>query len=393
MKKYSRFCFILASLGVLVTVFSGCEKDDDILPARTVLVYIIAENSLSGYDEENITDMMEGMGKGDGEELNLLVYQDNKGQSPVLWKIEKNNRNKVSKVAVKRYDEQNSVDPEVMRNVIREAFSTYPASEKGLILWSHGSGWLPSPNYTENQGVGVIPRKRAFGQDGDHWLELWSLRSILEQTGVHFNFLLFDACHMANVEVAYELRNVTDCLIASSAEIMGNGFPYATVIPLMNKRQLDLPSIGQAYMDLYDGRNNYYGGTISVINTRRLTELAALYRQILANTRALDNEIAAAEIQEFGRMVTSRTSYRNFFYDLQDYVSLISPAMAEESDALLKQIVLYEGHTDRFGFTNSGGEIIDIRKSCGLTVFIPQKNNNQYYQLAYRRLQWYEDVY
>lgn len=393
MKKYIRFYFTLISLGVVLTVFSGCEKEEEDRPDRTVLAYIIAENSLSGYDEDNISAMMEGMSKGDDKALNLLVYQDNQGHAPVLWKIEKNNRNKVSKVAVKEYDEQNSVDPEVMKNVIREAFSAYPASEKGLVLWSHGSGWLPSPNYTENLAMEEIPRKRAFGQDGDDWLELWTLRTILEQAGIHFNFLIFDACHMANVEVAYELRNVTDCLIASSAEIMGDGFPYATVIPLMNKPQLDLSSVGQAYMDLYDGRNNYYGGTISVINTQHLTTLALLCRQALANNELTDNEIAAADIQEFGRKVTSRTSYRNFFYDLQDYVSFISPAMAEESDALLKQIVMYEGHTNRFGFTNYGGEIIDIRKSCGLTVFIPQKNSSQHYHLAYRHLQWYKDVY
>ena len=39
-------------------------------------------------------------------------------------------------------------------------------------------------------------------------------------------YILFDDCYMSTVEVAYDLKNVTSHLIASTSEIMAYGMPY-----------------------------------------------------------------------------------------------------------------------------------------------------------------------
>ena len=388
-----KYALHLSKLVLLLTLtligFAACHKDPEIpdpepeveTPARTVLAYIIGDNSLSSYAAVNVDSMLVGLAKGDTANINLLVYQDSYSGSPTLYKLGFDAEGNGVRQTVRTFIEQNSVDKSIMSGIIRDAFDRYPADEKGLILWSHGTGWVPSVNYAPS-------KSRAFGQDYTEWLELWDVRDVLERSGVHFDYLIFDACYMANVEVAYELRNVTDYLIASVTEIMGIGFPYREIIALMAQPELDLIDVARAYSNYYDGRNDYYGGTISVIKTERLDDLAAHYRTIVAADTLTAEQVKAAKIQEFGRYVTSVTSYHTYFYDFAQTAATLGPWAEAQTQALLDDIVLYEAHTPTFGFTSGGGEKFSIRSCSGLSVFIPKVNHDATLISAYNRLAW-----
>jgi hypothetical protein len=43
-----------------------------------------------------------------------------------------------------------------------------------------------------------------------------------------FNFILFDACLMGGVEIVSELKEVSEYIVASPAEVPEKGFPYTT---------------------------------------------------------------------------------------------------------------------------------------------------------------------
>lgn len=86
------------------------------------------------------------------------------------------------------YESRNSVDVSNMKEVVNTAFSEYPAQSYGLVLWSHGEGWLEYQN----------PKTRWWGQDTggkDYRMNLSDLNDVLRNTP-HLNFLLFDACFM-----------------------------------------------------------------------------------------------------------------------------------------------------------------------------------------------------
>ena len=74
---------------------------------------------------------------------NLIVYYAPAGSPPELLRIKEEN-GVVKKIHLKDYEKQNSADPDVMRSVIGEVVSQYPADSYGLVLWSHGTAWLPS---------------------------------------------------------------------------------------------------------------------------------------------------------------------------------------------------------------------------------------------------------
>lgn len=74
MKLYTLLCISFFLL------FTACNQDDDPVPpekvSRTVLAYIMADNSLSNYASLDIDEMMVGMAAVDASDNNLLVYVD-----------------------------------------------------------------------------------------------------------------------------------------------------------------------------------------------------------------------------------------------------------------------------------------------------------------------------
>ena len=72
MKLYTLLCISFFLL------FTACNQDDDPVPpekvSRTVLAYIMADNSLSNYASLDIDEMMVGMAAVDASDNNLLVY-------------------------------------------------------------------------------------------------------------------------------------------------------------------------------------------------------------------------------------------------------------------------------------------------------------------------------
>ena len=97
------------------------------------------------------------------------------------------------------------------------ARENYPAESYGLILWDHGGGPMV--------GFGM---DTAYKGDG---LTLPELREALEQSAFKddskLEWLAFDACLMASLEVAALLSPYARYMIASQEALPGYGFDYA----------------------------------------------------------------------------------------------------------------------------------------------------------------------
>jgi hypothetical protein len=189
------------------------EKEEDTATAfRTVIVYIAGDNDLSNDALNDIEEMKRGYSEAG---VNLIVFADLQGKAPEIMKIGKN-----SAETVLRYSEFNSAEAAQVQRTLNDIVTMYPAASYGLVLWSHATSWLPA-------GV----RLRSFGQDSDKQMNIAELAAALP---VHFDFILFDACLMGAVEVACELKNKANWLIASSTETIYEGFPYDEIAVATN---------------------------------------------------------------------------------------------------------------------------------------------------------------
>ena len=144
-------------------------------------------------------------------------------------------------------------------------------------------------------------------------------------------FVMGDCCNFACIEIAYELRNMTDYVIGSPAEIPDEGAPYNIIIPdMFDESDLFYKQIIDHYYNyyLYELENNsrYYNSEpgdlkgfsvpLAAINTNRLENLASATAQILstiASKLTPENPLDLSEITYYG---ISNSSHR-FAYDMQ----------------------------------------------------------------------------
>ena len=386
MKKL--FGYGLVCLLCLLAV-TACSEDDPTPSAtveRTVLVYMAADNSLAHFALEDLEEMREGMQNTNGE-LRLMVYIDT--GSAQLIELKKENGNVVENI-VREYGDRNSAGVEETLEVFDDVFYNpdYSANSYGLIYWSHADGWAP---------YGQSVRTRWIGQDtgdGDNRMDISGFVSVLENAP-HFSFIMFDACFMSSVEVAYELRNHTDYYIGSPTENPGPGAPYDLITPLMADEDAAV-EMATAYFghyeDNYNGgigisNSNWTGGTsICVMRTSALEALAAATAQALQGAAADGDDVADAVFDYDQRTVSS--GHIGYY----DFRQLMEEVTDEASFSAWEQAFLasraYWSTTDK-NYSMVVG-MFSMEGANGITHYIPGGNTTN--DEAYKSTSWYQDA-
>ena len=374
---------ILAVLTVITvtTVLVACNHNDEPDPVqeedlRTVLVYIAADNSLTSFAADDIAEMVSGFAAVDADKNNLLVYVDTQSEKPFLYQITKNSKGAVVKKVLYEYEEQNSVYPTVMAEVYNRAFSAFPAKSYGLVLWSHGDGWLPSPSNISASKAST----RWFGQDGTSYMDISSLNTALN-SAPHFDFILFDACFMQSVEVAYELKDRADYFIGAPNEIPGPGAYYTELVPAMFSQVNDLAStVAHGYYDYYAAKytgqlgsnaNWTMGVTVSVLKSSEVQALAAATAAILPKYITNGSAINVSSIYSYD----PRSTY--YYYDLKGLVQSLTSSddqtlFSAWSDAFELAVPLHLT-TDKT-YSSFGYGMISMSGSSGLSAYIPRSS-------------------
>ena len=279
-----------------VILLAGCKKDND-EPAkkntqRTVVVYISGDNNLSGAAASDINELKEGA-TGIPSDGRLVVFVDRNwgNEKPIIVEI-KNDKNQPVDTLYKYSTDFYVSDPDLFSEVLQRVAGLSPAKEYGLVLWGHGSGWLVEPD--------TVAQKRAYGIDetgngsGGKWMNMTQMARALKGLQTRnvmpkLSFIFADCCNMMCMEVGYELKDVTDYMIGSPAEIPGWGAPYKLMVAQLFKSGSNLyRGIIDTYYDYYADFNNLnpgeqsswpymkdgYSVPLSVIDMKYVGELA-----------------------------------------------------------------------------------------------------------------------
>lgn len=358
-------CIVMIVLAVLLMwMMIGCSEVEDeahISPVHTILFYMGGDNNLSGEVQQKTAILKDVSVPPCGR---LLVYMDCKDNNPQLWEA---GNGKLT--LLRNYEESNSADATIFRNVLREVVEQYPAPSYGLVLFSHASGWMPESTYSN-------PALRSVVIDGSDEMEIADLAEAIPD-GM-FDYILFEACYMAGVEVAYELKDKTTYIVASSAEIVSPGFSsiYKESLPLLFKKDADLINFCQAVEADYKTRNRDYASlTLSLIDTRKLDDIATVLHAANVPPTTIDT-------QSFSRYGGT------LYFDLCDSYKHLSAEIRTDLQAAVDACVIWKSATSQF-MPNYGG--FEIRAHSGLTTYIQQdhyRNLNE----AYRQTKWYKAI-
>lgn len=384
MQKLSVFLFRHSAksmfFGVMACVLAACSHSDDPVPDRvdrTVLIYMAADNSLNAHWSKNVDQLVAGAAGNALNGGNLLVYVDPKNGTPRLLQVVRGDGGAMVTKTVREYEEHNSASIGVLRDVINYVTGHYPAESYGLGLWSHGTAWLP-----ENAGIMM----RSFGDDNGAVMDINELRDALP--GGLFDFIFFDACYMASVEVAYALKDKARLIMASQTEVMGTGFPYNAMVSYFFKPEPELDKAAAAFFNYYDAQTGYNRtATVSVVATGGLPALAEAVKSIL---RANDGWQTArpsllSEVQPSDYLYSQRA-----LYDLKDFIDKLAPSSADAFGKVFGQAVLFSRRTPTCFFIKPLASK-STENVHGLSMYV----TGRYPTLDdwYKRLDWYKAVY
>ncbi|MDE7370002.1 MAG: hypothetical protein K2N08_09615 [Muribaculaceae bacterium] len=376
-KSYLQYFLLL--IVALVAVSCDKEKDEpepepvsDPTP-RTVLVYLLANNSLgdSGFDYKDLMEMEAA--KGDlGRSRWVVYYEQNDGTIKLVelqstgWKLLKTYENDIK-----------STSSERMSNVIRDTKAMAPAEKYGLVLWSHASGWV-----VDNKGEDVEPvalndvMPLSFGDDRGSTMNVATLRRVLKDEG--FDYIYTDCCNMATIEVVYELRDVARYFIGSALELPADGMPYNQNLRLLAAAEPDLIGAARNTYNYYVERNRTDDWcAISVIDLAEIEELASLTLGIYKSIPTYSSSF-----------VPQKLDLNNpcRFYDFKQFVDFITEGtdLGYPWNQQLEKAVMYQATTPRF-------DRLTIKYHCGLATNIITPTNPAYFY-GYDHTEWYREV-
>ena len=367
---------------------------------RAVLVYMAADNNLSGFTSGDIHQMMKG------SELltpnqKLLLFIDKLNQPPYVLEVAGGDTTRLN---YKYKEDLRTSDAETLGEALRLMRNRYPQAESyGLVLWGHATGWEIKDEGTASARANG-PR-RAYGYDGTyggHWLEIPDMAKVLSEMP-QLEFIFADCCAFQCIESAYELRHATKYIIASAAEIPGDGAPYQTITPALFSTS---ENFYETIVDEYF-KQEIAGlkEPLSVIKTIELENLAAATHDALVAADSLVIVKVNDSVQKYPNVKGLIYYYDQANFDMQDammrYVT-DSAAYATWKEAYDKAVVyksfvpywMTANHVSFFDF-----EATEERYG-GVSMFVPQDPSSRYKRTEFfarmnrtiNRMEWYNAV-
>lgn len=384
---------VLSLLGVLLC-FCSCELSDstDDTPevvkpkCATLLFYMVGENDLSDYMEVNIANMITGYKQTDSV-ANILVYKD-VDDTPKLYLLNKDDYGTVTLKTVKTYQNQASVDPEVMAEVLNDVFTNYPALKKGVVFSSHADGSLYQPSTISKRSFGMeLINKTYYG------MNITDIDEALSECP-YLDMVMFDACLMANVETAYEIKSRAKYLLATPNSVPGDGFPYQYVISdLLKMDKASLEHAAEQYYNYYHLNSETWDDFVAVSLTD-LTKISSVAEAVdsLCRIPCVRNKIEMLEADDIQKYELEKD-----LYDCGQWIDSIGCGTRQVTvvKAALDAAVVYKKRSD-YACCDDWGTLrlpITDERFSGLNTYLPGNTVSEILQQQFfTTLKWYTDA-
>ena len=380
-------------------MLAACSDDVPEIPntqvkGRAMLAYLVANNKngdLDPYLKYNVVDMYKGMSESK-DSLVLLVYyrpkaSDKSLDGPSFLKFVADGKGRIngkkpipaselkidngfstaSEVASRVFQQAEitnagsvndvATDPEIMVANLRKMTQMVSSDSYGLTMGSHGTGWLEAPQ----------TKGRSFGDDAGYSINIPELATVLEKAfeSKKLDFVLFDACMMANAEVAYELRNATDYVIASVLETPVYGFPYARFFNELYQDEIDFQKICDEFIAFSHLQDVW--GTCSVVDCQQMQALADWIKVGLAANASGLNEDFPEKVVQYGRRTAG---FGDFSFDVVDVFRQLTGEEPVELNNLMTKVVVAKNCIESDGIEFPYVEV-DQDRFCGIGMYLP----------------------
>ncbi len=394
---------------LLSIVSQGCRNDDGTRDdgsstvlergdsaARTVLVYIMAENNLSDMVDSDLKEMRRGI-YSMPDSCYLLAFVDDTDK-PYLCRFYKSKAGAaVCDTVLKFKEDFYSTDTVKFKEVLSWVLQEYPSDNFGLVMWSHGSGWLYDKSKTRSIGVDNGENSYNNFLSTSRWMDIDELADVLKSIPAKTDFVLFDACFMQCVEVAYAMRDAVDWLIGSPAEIPGYGAPYDRIMSSLFSFPFDAGGLIKRYKEGCDAIG--LGVLLSAIDCSALDRLAEVTAMFVPAYFSADSIVSDSRVMSYlpgGSFPNlDRYPYAVTYPEFCDMNGQMKLRFPEEAYRLWKEVfddaVPYKVASSSW-WSDINGEYCSVQESQygGVSMYVP-RSKSRYSSLNadFRRTAWY----
>jgi len=350
----------------------------------TFLVYMDGDCDL---ESSAIEDFLEMSQVGSTSEVNIAVQFDRDGGyntsygdwNQTLRYLVEWNMTPTEANATEDIGEVNMGDNETLYDFLNWSILNYPAHNYALVFWNHGMHWygVCSDNTSGDDHLKMSEIDDALWNIYDRW------------DNFTFDIIDFDACLMAAVEVAYQISDYGDYMIASEKTEPGAGLAYnVSLSTLVNKSNISPVDFCQELMTDYSffyqntfGTEDDYllnrSYTLSIINLSNVDELVNatddLAMELYDNTDLWFNYL------NYTRNITE--TYDGPFggeekiIDLYDFAQLLNGfvingtmiQLTQDVMTTLMNAVINETHG-----TNPENSEVTVDNATGLSIYYPE---------------------
>lgn len=409
----------------------------------TLMVYMAGDNGkvfeqlqgrktlMAPMEEQGWKDIEEMEAVGSTEEVTVLVQFDTLSDRENTYRI--NIPTKGENREIQNIPEQNTGNPDSLRDFIVWGIEKYPAENYAVILWNHGTGWKEDDIYAfaRNRGVQIQAspdevrsltrnnrrlshafflssitevlqlededsRAIAFDDSSLDFLDNAKLqqafREAEEKTSKKVSLIGMDACLMSMVEVAYQLRANANYMVASQEVEPLSGYPYTAILQNLTADADMTPEelsklIVREYKHYYEGesRGSVTKVTQSATNlmmveklAQALEKLATVLCQLLIKEGYAENALNRAQKKGV------RFRGDDEFVDLYDFLNLLRDNYAGDSSELttvLDEVMdLIINEIEPQLILANVGLGLRFERVKGLSIYLPLKGYSQFYE-------------
>lgn len=385
-KKYFVLIFVL----VLVLITTGCigvAPPNVNLSEWTVMIYLDADNNLesAGIDDINEMEMV-----GSSSDVNIVVQVDripysvlaanNQGffddtsngdwtNTRRYYITQDSDPYQISSDLKSDLGELNMGDPQTLIDFASWAVANYPAKKYLLVIWNHGGGFR-STSLTKD-----IAWDDTSGGDRITMPELeYALSAISTQAGKNIDIVGMDACLMAMTEVAYQIKDYADILVASEENEPNDGWPYDTILDQLVVNPTTSPEqLAADIVDKYIYSYPSYNVTQSAIDLSHMdtlaTQLSNLALAIMSDTLTPKN-------------IYINAAYSSQYYGDYDFIGLYdfsNKVLTYSNSVSVKNIALSIQQTLSSAVLRWGYNGSVVNKYRGLSIYFPYYSYDYYY--------------
>ncbi|HEY3999785.1 MAG TPA: clostripain-related cysteine peptidase [Candidatus Xenobia bacterium] len=327
----------------------------------TILLYNAADNNLLPNQVQNVVDCQK---VGSTPSMNVVSQFDAGGTDGCTrYYVKKSNASKIDSPAVQPMGTVNMADPKTLSDFIQWGVKNYPANHYMVVINDHGDGWR-----------GAVEDDSAGGA----FMSLKDIQSGLQQaqdaTGTKMDIVGFDACLMANAEVAEQLKNNCDYMVASEETEGSNGWPYTTVVSAATLKDLNQRLLMKADTTAKDFAGAVVKSATAVQGD--LPTLSAFDMSQVSNMTVAEKGLSDAIKASSGSLgsVAQAASDSQAFYDTSDLYDFadhlkgnadpsVQKAAQGVKDAIGK-VIFAEQH-DTSKYPNAHGVTVNLTPSSG----------------------------